>query len=45
MVVGLTVYFLAEKIIYANIDTKAYQKYFAVFIFLIGLLISLKSVY
>ena len=45
MVVGLTVYFLSEKIIYANIDTKSYRKYFAVFIFLTGLLITIKSVY
>ena len=45
MVVSLIVFFSAEKIIYANIDAKAYRKYFAVFIFLIGLLISIKSVY
>jgi len=45
MVVGLIVFFSAEKIIYAKIDTKAYRKYFAVFIFLTGLLISIKSVY
>mgnify|MGYP001137004119 CR=1 FL=1 len=45
MVVGLVVFFSAEKIIYANIDAKAYRKYFAVFICLTGLLISIKSVY
>ena len=45
MVVGLIVFFSSEKIIYANIDSKAYRKYFAVFIFLTGLLISIKSVY
>ena len=28
MVVGLIVFFIAEKIIYANIDAKAYGKYF-----------------
>ena len=45
MVVGLIVFFSSEKIIYANIDSKAYRKYFAVFIFLTGLLITIKSVY
>ena len=44
MVVGLIVFFIAEKTIYANIDAKAYGKYFAVFIFITGLLISIKSV-
>ena len=33
MVVSLIVFFSSEKIIYANIDSKAYRKYFAVFIF------------
>ena len=42
---GLIVFFLAEKFIYANINAKAYRKYFAVFIFITGLLISIKSVY
>ena len=45
MVVGLIVFSSAEKIIYANIDAKAYRKYFAVFIFITGLLIFIKSVY
>ena len=45
MVVGLIVFFSTEKIIYANIDAKAYRKYFAGFIFLSGLLILVKSVY
>ena len=45
IVVGLIVFFSTEKIIYANIDAKAYRKYFAVFIFLTGLLITIKSVY
>ena len=45
IVVGLIVFFTTEKVIYTNIDTKAYRKYFAVFIFLTGLLIIIKSVY
>ena len=44
LVVGLIVFFTTEKIIFANIDAKAYRKYFAVFIFLTGLLITVKSV-
>ena len=44
MVIGLIVFFSAEKIIYSNIDTEVYRKYFAVFIFLTGLLITIKSI-
>jgi len=44
MVVGLIVFFIAEKTIYANIDAKAYGKYFAVFVFITGVLITIKSV-
>ena len=40
MVVGLVVFISTEKFVYAYIDAKAYQKYFAIFIFLTGLLIS-----
>jgi len=45
MVVGIIIFFTAEKIIYTNIDAKVYRKYFAGFIFLSGLLIFVKSVY
>ena len=44
MFVGLIVFFTAEKIFYANMDTIDYQKYFAVFIFFTGLLIIIKSI-
>ena len=45
MVVSLIIFFTAEKFIYTKTDTKAYRKYISIFIFLTGLLITIKSIY
>jgi len=41
--VGLTVFFVTERIIYMEIDANAYRKLFAGFVFLSGTLLCLKS--
>ena len=44
MSVGLTMFIVTEKIVYANIDAENYRRLFAAFIFLSGALLFVKSV-
>ena len=44
MSVGLTMFIVTEKIVYANIDAESYRRLFAAFIFLSGALLFVKSV-
>ena len=44
MSVGLTMFIVTEKIVYANIDSENYRRLFAAFIFLSGALLFVKSV-
>lgn len=44
MAVGLTMFIVTEKIVYANIDAENYRRLFAAFIFLSGVLLCVKSV-
>ena len=44
MSVGLTIFIVTEKIVYANIDSENYRRLFAAFIFLSGALLFVKSV-
>ena len=44
MSVGLTMFIVTEKIVYANIDSETYRRLFAAFIFLSGALLFVKSV-
>lgn len=43
LIVGVTVFVLTEKLVYKDIDNRNYSKYFAVFLFLSGLLLFVKS--
>ena len=40
---GMVVFFIMEKFVYLKIDDKAYSKYFALFIFIIGALLLFKG--
>lgn len=44
MMVSIAVFFLTEKMIYLDIKNDSYTKYFAVFLFLSGILLCLKSI-
>jgi len=44
MSVGLTMFIVTEKIVYANIDAENYRRLFAAFIFISGALLFVKSV-
>ena len=44
MSVGLTMFIVTEKLVYANIDSENYRRVFAAFIFLSGALLFVKSV-
>ena len=44
MSVGLTMFIVTEKVVYANIDAENYRRLFAAFIFLSGALLFVKSV-
>lgn len=43
LVVGVAIFLLTEKLIYAEINNENYAKYFAVFLFLSGVLLCVKS--
>jgi hypothetical protein len=43
LVVGVVIYFLTEKLVYAEINNENYTKYFAVFLFISGVLLIVKS--
>ncbi len=44
MIVGIMVFIFTEKLIYMEINNKNYSKYFAVFLFLSGVFLSVKSI-
>lgn len=44
LIVGIVVFMFTEKVIYMEIDNKNYSKYFAVFLFLSGVFLSVKSI-
>ena len=44
MIAGIVVFMLTEKLIFMEIDNKNYSKYFAVFLFLSGVFLSVKSI-
>jgi len=44
MSVGLTMFIVTEKVVYANIDAENYRRLFAAFIFISGALLFVKSV-
>lgn len=43
LVVGVAIFLLTEKLVYAEINNENYAKYFAVFLFLSGVLLCVKS--
>jgi hypothetical protein len=44
MVVGVTMFLLTEKLVYKEINSENYSKYFAVFLFVSGVLLCVKSI-
>ena len=44
MVVGVTMFLLTEKLVYKEINNENYSKYFAVFLFVSGVLLCVKSI-
>lgn len=44
LLVGLTVFVITERMIYMDIKTESYTRYFAVFLFLSGMLLCVKSI-
>ena len=43
LVVGVAIYLITEKLVYAEINNEDYTKYFAVFLFISGVLLIFKS--
>ena len=44
LIVSMTIFILTEKIVYMDINNENYSKYFAVFLFLSGVLLCVKSI-
>jgi hypothetical protein len=44
MVVGVTIFLLTEKLVYKEINNENYSKIFAVFLFVSGVLLCVKSI-
>ncbi len=44
LIVSMTIFILTEKIVYMDINNENYSKYFAVFLFLSGILLCVKSI-
>ncbi len=44
LVVGVAIYFLTEKLVYAEINNENYSKFFAIFLFVSGVLLIVKSI-
>lgn len=44
LILGVIVYVLTEKLVYMEINNENYSKYFAVFLFLSGMLLCVKSI-